>query len=53
MIGAPFESWDAVAGASYYTGLGGGELIWLVISIALCVLAIFVGHGHEKKANSK
>ena len=35
MIGAPFESWDAVAGASYYTGLGGGELIWLVISIAL------------------
>lgn len=53
MIGAPFESWDAVAGASYYTGLGGGELIWLIISIALCVLSILVGHKHENKINSK
>ncbi len=53
MIGAPFEFWDAVAGASYYAGLGGGELIWLVISIVLCVLAILVGHSHENKINSK
>lgn len=53
MIGAPFENWSDVAGASYYTGLGGGELIWLVISIVLCVLAILVGHSHENKINSK
>lgn len=53
MIGSPFEAWSEVAGASYYTGLGGGEAIWLVISIVLCVLAILVGHKHEKDANSK
>jgi len=52
MIGAPFDNWDAVAGGSYYTGLGSGEFIWLMVSIALCVLAIFIGHSHESKANS-
>ena len=51
MIGAPFENWDAVAGASYYTGLGSGEFIWLLISIVLCTLALVVGHMHESKIN--
>ena len=53
MIGAPFEgSWDAVVDAAYYNGAG-GELIWLLISIALCILACVVGHRHESKVNSE
>ncbi len=52
MIGAPFTNWADVAGANYYTGLGGGEFIWLLVSIVLCLLALFIGHGHESKANS-
>lgn len=52
-MGAPFEgSWDAVKDAAYYAGAG-GELIWLLISIALCLAALWVGHKHESKANSK
>jgi len=52
MIGAPFTNWADVAGANYYTGLGSGEFWWLLVSIALCILAIAVGHSHESKANS-
>ena len=51
-MGSPFEgSWDAVKDSAYYVGAGGGEAIWLIISIALCVLALFMGHRHESKAN--
>jgi len=51
MIGAPFDKWEDVAGASYYTGLGSGEFIWLVIAIILCILALWWGHRHESEAN--
>ena len=51
-MGSPVEgSWDAVANAPYYVGVGGWELPWLLISIALCVLALVIGHRHESAAN--
>jgi len=51
MVGAPFEGgWEAAADAAYYTGAGSGEAVWLYVSIALCVLALIVGHVHESKA---
>ena len=51
-MGAPFEgSWDAVKDAAHYAGAG-GEAIWLIISMILCVLALIMGHRHESKANS-
>lgn len=54
MIGSPLEgSWDKATDAAYYTGLGSGELIWLVVSIALCLLACVVGHRHESKINAE
>lgn len=54
MIGAPFDTgtWEGVE-AGYYTGLGGGEAIWLYVSIAMCVLALIVGHIHEAQAYRK
>ncbi len=50
-MGAPFDTgtWNGVEGA-YYTGAGGGELLWLLVSIACCIAAIWIGHRHETKA---
>lgn len=49
-MGAPFESWDAVEGA-YYMGVNSSwELIWLLVSIAMCCIALFVGARHELDA---
>jgi len=50
-MGAPFETWDKVVDGVYYAGVG-MEGIWLVISIALCILACVIGHRHESSANS-
>ena len=49
-MGASFETWDAVTDAAYYVGAG-SEGIWLTIAIVLCIVALFVGHSHESKAN--
>lgn len=51
MMGSPLEeaSWNGVE-ATYYVGAGGGEMIWLIASIACCVLALIIGHSHESGA---
>lgn len=41
-------SWNAVEGA-YYTALG-SEMLWVVLSIACCVVALAIGSMHEKSA---
>ncbi|MEO1549742.1 MAG: hypothetical protein AAFR93_04835 [Pseudomonadota bacterium] len=55
-MGSPLESFDGFEGA-YYTGAGSGEMIWLIIAIALCVAALVMGARHEldayKKADKK
>ncbi len=50
-MGSPITSgtWDGFAGA-YYTGLGSGELLWLLATIVLLVIAIVLGARHEKEA---
>lgn len=49
-MGSSFDSWDGVEGA-YYMGAGTSwELIWLVVSIAMCVYACYVGAKHELDA---
>lgn len=50
-MGAPFDTgtWTGVTGA-YYTGLGGAEMLWLVVSIGMCLLALYVGGKHEKES---
>ncbi|MEM1160057.1 MAG: hypothetical protein AAGJ28_03925 [Pseudomonadota bacterium] len=49
-MGWPFDeaSWNSVEGA-YYSAIG-SEMLWLVISAALCVIALVVGLMHEKSA---
>ncbi len=53
MFGAPFDTgtWEGVTG-TYYAGVG-GELTWLLISIALCVVALVGGAIHEGRAYKK
>lgn len=53
MTGAPFDTgtWAGVTD-SYYAGAG-GEFIWLMISIALCVVALIGGAIHEGRAYRK
>ena len=49
-MGSAFDSWDAVEGA-YYMGAGTSwEVIWLFLSIALCVIALIMGARHELDA---
>ncbi len=53
MTGAPFDTgtWAGVT-ESYYAGAG-GEFVWLMISIALCVVALIGGAIHEGRAYRK
>ena len=55
MLGSPIEdgSWNSVADAAYYAGHGGGEAVWLIVSIVLCVVALFVGARHESQSYKK
>lgn len=49
-MGSSFDSWDGIEGA-YYMGAGTSwEVIWLVISIALCIGSLYVGAKHELDA---
>jgi hypothetical protein len=54
IMGSPFDTgtWDGVTGA-YYTGYGSGEMMWLLLAIALCVVACWVGHRHESESFDK
>jgi hypothetical protein len=54
MVGSPIETatWEGATGA-YYTGLGSGELTWVLASVLLCVVALVAGSRHEKAAYRK
>ena len=51
-MGTEITDWAAVDGA-YYTGLGGGEALWLCVAIAICVVAVVMGSKHELDAYKK
>ncbi len=51
-MGTHIKDWAAVEGA-YYTGHGSGEVVWLLIAIALCVVPLVVGSRHELDAYKK
>ena len=46
-MGAPFDTgtWNGVTESIY--NAAGTEALWLFISIALCVVALWMGHRHE------
>lgn len=42
-------TWDGFEGA-YYTGLGSMELVWLIASMIVLAVALYLGTKHEKSA---
>ena len=51
LTGTTITDWSQVEGA-YYAGAG-TEGVWLLVSVALCVLSLFVGLRHERIAYRK
>jgi len=52
-MGSSFSSWDAVKGA-YYMGAGSSwEVIWTLVALAICVIALVAGSRHEREAYKK
>ena len=49
-MGSAFDTWNDVDGA-YYMGAGTSwEVIWLLLSIVICVVALWMGARHELDA---
>ncbi|MDE0811893.1 MAG: hypothetical protein OSB69_21635 [Alphaproteobacteria bacterium] len=54
-MGAPFDTgtWTGVKGA-YYVALNSQmEVVWLLVSVACCLVALWVGSKHETDAYKK
>lgn len=52
-MGSMFDTWNSVSGAIYPGAGGSWEHIWLYVSIAMCVVALWIGHKHETEAYEK
>lgn len=61
-MGTDIKSWDAFTAAigsdggpsgAYYVGAGGGEMLWLIVAIILCIVPLVVGSRHELDAYKK
>ena len=46
-------SWNAVEGAMYMGNGTAWEIIWLLVSVVMCVAALWVGGRHEIDAYKK
>ena len=51
-MGTDITDWSVIT-AEYYTGAGGSEALWLIISIILCIIPLVVGSKHELDAYKK
>ncbi|MEO1538221.1 MAG: hypothetical protein AAFR73_10865 [Pseudomonadota bacterium] len=51
-MGTTITDWSTVA-AEYYTGAGGGEVFWLLVSIIMCIVPLVIGSKHELDAYKK
>ena len=52
-MGSDFSSWDAVTGAYYMGANSSWEVIWTVVAVAVCVIALVAGSKHELDAYKK
>ena len=51
-MGTSITDWTVVT-AEYYTGAGGGEAFWLIVSVILCIVPLVIGSRHELEAYKK
>lgn len=52
-MGSNFDSWDAVEGAYYMGASTSWEVIWVIVALAMCVIALVAGARHELRAYDK
>ena len=52
-MGAPFDTgtWNGITESMH--NAAGTEALWLFISMALCVVALWMGHKHEAESYEK
>ena len=49
-MGSAFDSWDAAEGAYYMGANSSWEVIWLLVAVGMCLLALWMGSRHELDA---
>jgi len=52
-MGSNFDTWNDVAGPIYMGANSSWEVIWLIVSIVMCLAALWVGSRHELDAYKK
>ena len=52
-MSSAFDTWNEIAGPIYMGANSSWETIWLAVSVAICVVALFVGSRHELDAYKK
>jgi hypothetical protein len=52
-MGSAFDSWNDVTGPIYMGANTSFEMIWLIVSIIFCVIALVAGSRHELEAYKK
>lgn len=49
-MGSDFDTWTGVEGAYYMGASSSWELIWLIVAVVMCVVALVNGARHELDA---
>ena len=52
-MGSAITTWNDIAGPIYMGANTSWEVIWLAVSVVMCVVALIVGSRHEKSAYRK
>ena len=52
-MGSQFTDWAQATGPMYMGANGSMEIVWTVLSAAICIWALYVGSKHELYAYKK
>lgn len=52
-MGSSFDNWDTVTGAYYMGANSSWEVIWTLVALAICIIALIAGSRHELDAYKK
>ena len=52
-MGSSFSSYDAVTGAYYMGANSSWEVIWTLVALIVCIIALIAGSKHELKSYKK
>lgn len=52
-MGSAFSNWEEFTGPIYMGANSSMEVVWTLVSVALCVVALVIGSRHELDAYKK